>query len=111
MLIAVYVLGLFFTFKTHRHVFSFPPDNTNSNEIASLKLDDEGPKLKASSDFKLWTKKKAIGTLAISMMGITIISEILGGSVEETINHLDLGILFVGAIVIGIAGNVPERVT
>lgn len=111
LLIAVYILGLFFTFKTHKHVFSFPSDATNSNEITSLNRDNEGAKLNASSDFRLWTKKKSIGILAISMIGITIISEILVGSVEETISHLDLGILFVGAIVIGIAGNVPEKVT
>jgi Ca2+:H+ antiporter len=40
------------------------------------------------------------------MISITII-----GSVRETISHLDLGILFVGAIVIGVASNVPEKVT
>lgn len=111
LFIAVYILGLLFTFKTHKHIFSFPSDNTNSNETISLNRDDEGAKLKPSSDFKLWSKKKSIGILTISMIGITIISEILVSSVEETISNLDLGILFVGAIVIGIAGNVPEKVT
>jgi Ca2+:H+ antiporter len=110
LLIAVYILGLFFTFKTHKHVFSFPSDTTNSNEIVSLNMENEGAKVKTSSDFKLWTKKKSIGILAINMIGITIISEILVGSVEETISNLDLGITFIGAIVIGIAGNVPEKV-
>ena len=111
LLIAIYILGLFFTFKTHKHVFSFTSDATNSKNTVSSNREDEGAKHKGSSDFRLWSKKKAIGILAMSMIGITIISEILVGSVEETITHLDLGILFVGAIVIGIAGNVPEKVT
>ncbi len=38
-----------------------------------------------------------------------VVSEILVGSIEETIEILDLGVLFVGAIVIGIAGNVPKK--
>ena len=111
LLISIYVLGLFFTFKTHKHIFSFPSESTVSTENASLNRDKEGAKIKESSDFRLWSKKKSISILAISMIGITMISEILVGSVEETITHLDLGILFVGAIVIGIAGNVPEKVT
>jgi Ca2+:H+ antiporter len=59
----------------------------------------------------MWSKKKAIGILAISMIGIAIISEILVGSVEDTITHFDLSVLFVGAIVIGIVGNIPEKIT
>jgi Ca2+:H+ antiporter len=39
------------------------------------------------------------------------IGEILVGSVEETIKHFNLGILFVGAIIVDIAGNVPEKTT
>lgn len=111
LLITIYILGLFFTFKTHKHIFSFPSESTNSTDNASLNRDNERAKIETSSDFRLWSKKKAIGILAMSMIGITIISEILVGSVEETITQLDLGILFVGAIVIGIAGNVPEKVT
>ncbi len=111
LLIAIYILGLFFTFKTHKHIFSFPSESTNSTENASLNRDNERAKIETSSDFRLWSKKKAIGILAMSMIGIAIISEILVRGVEETITHLDLGILFVGAIVIGIAGNVPEKVT
>lgn len=55
--------------------------------------------------------KKAIGILATSMIGIAIISEILDSTVEATITNLNLRVLFVGAIVIGIVGNVPEKIT
>lgn len=45
------------------------------------------------------------------MIGVAIISEILVGSVEETIKHFNLGVLFVGAIIVGITGNVTEHTT
>lgn len=116
ILVSIYILGLLFTFKTHKHIFSFSSEVPNVSETVTTNQDlnvneshERKPDVPINSH--IWSKKKAIGILAISMIGITIISEILVGTVEETITHLELGILFVGAIVIGIAGNIPEKVT
>lgn len=112
LLLAIYFLGLIFTFKTHRHLFSF--QTTDTEEEGQTRLSEqENLTIKAPSPdtIQMWSKKKAIGLLAISMIGIAIISEILVGSVEDTITHLDLSVLFVGAIVIGIVGNIPEKIT
>jgi Ca2+:H+ antiporter len=54
--------------------------------------------------------KKAIGLLALSMIGVAVISEVLVGSVDEAINRFNLGVLFVGAVIVGIAGNVYEHI-
>jgi Ca2+:H+ antiporter len=45
----------------------------------------------------------------LSMTGVIIVSEILVGSVEVTAKELGFGELFVGAIIIGIVGNVAEH--
>ncbi len=47
--------------------------------------------------------------LAISMVGVVVISEILVGSVEETSKQFGFGEVFVGAIIIGIVGNAAEH--
>ncbi len=58
---------------------------------------------------KHWDKKKAFFMLAISMVGVVVISEILVGSVEETSKQFGFGEVFVGAIIIGIVGNAAEH--
>ena len=57
------------------------------------------------------SKKRSVGLLALSMIGVAILSEVLVGSVEETIKRSNLGTLFVGIIIVGIAENVPEHTT
>ncbi|TVP40180.1 calcium/proton exchanger [Candidatus Nitrosocosmicus arcticus] len=109
LLLSVYVLSLFFTFKTHKDLFV-----TSTNETDLMSKPNSNAEIlitKKIDDPRIWSKKKAIGILAISMIGIAIISEILVSTVEETITNLNLGVLFVGAIIIGIVGNVPEKIT
>jgi len=113
LLILIYILSLIFTFKTHPSLFSSQP-STSSNETNIESFTDSKDKTKVAEkadSLQIWSKKKSIGLLAISMIGIAIISEILVSNVEETISTLNLGVLFVGAIVIGIVGNVPEKIT
>ncbi|HET7642181.1 MAG TPA: calcium/proton exchanger [Nitrososphaeraceae archaeon] len=96
LLLSVYIAGIVFTFFTHKYLFvssNIEPEN-NSHVF---------------NNNKHWDKKKAFLMLAISMVGVVVISEILVGSVEETSKHLGFGELFVGAIIIGIVGNAAEH--
>jgi Ca2+:H+ antiporter len=128
LLIIVYVFGLVFTLKTHTHLFAAvtqkPTATTTTTTTATTKKEDfqnneaadkhsrsENDENDIKNKKEIWSKKKSIGLLLVSMIGVAVVSEILVGSVEETIKHFNLGILFVGAIIVGIAGNVPEHTT
>ena len=96
LLLSVYIAGIVFTFFTHKHLFVSPPMESENNDH---NIDNS----------KHWDKKKAFFILAISMVGVIVVSEILVGSVEETSKQFGFGELFVGAIIIGIVGNAAEH--
>jgi Ca2+:H+ antiporter len=96
ILIIVYVLGIVFTFFTHKHLFS------QADAVQADGHIDE-------THGQHWSKKKAFLLLALSMGGVILVSEILVGSVEETGEQLGFGELFVGAIIVGIVGNAAEH--
>ncbi|HEU4481800.1 MAG TPA: calcium/proton exchanger [Nitrososphaeraceae archaeon] len=98
LLLSVYIAGIVFTFFTHKHLFVSPQmvEENNNHNIAATTT-------------KHWDKKRAFFMLAISMVGVVVISEILVGSVEETSKQFGFGEMFVGAIIIGIVGNAAEH--
>jgi Ca2+:H+ antiporter len=93
ILLIVYILGIVFTFITHKHLFTPPETIEDIHE----------------SHGAHWSKKKAFLLLAISMVGVIVVSEILVASVETTGEELGFGELFVGAIIVGIVGNAAEH--
>jgi Ca2+:H+ antiporter len=95
ILLGVYILGIVFTFVTHKHLFVHVAEDKQGGS--------EGPK-----DVP-WSKKRSILLLLASMAGVVAVSEVLVGSVEETGRELGFGQLFVGAIVVGIVGNAAEH--
>lgn len=101
LLLSVYIAGIVFTFFTHKHLFVSPQmvEENNNHNIAAT----------ATTTTKHWDKKRAFFMLAISMVGVVVISEILVGSVEETSKQFGFGEMFVGAIIIGIVGNAAEH--
>ena len=120
ILLIVYVCGLIFALKTHSHLFMDVSDKNNdaslSHERQSQSVSNKPTSVTAgledeNNNKQIWSKKKSIGLLLVSMIGVAIMSEILVGSVEETIKRFNLGVIFVGAIIVGIAGNVPEHIT
>jgi len=96
ILLIVYILGIIFTFFTHKHLFS---------QADAIKSDGREEEVHAAH----WSKKRAFLLLAASMAGVIVVSEILVGSVEETGEQLGFGELFVGAIIVGIVGNAAEH--
>jgi Ca2+:H+ antiporter len=97
ILLSVYIAGIVFTFFTHKHLFVSP------------QMEEEYNNHGIDTTTKHWDKKRAFFMLAISMVGVVVISEILVGSVEETSKQFGFGELFVGAIIIGIVGNAAEH--
>lgn len=95
LLLFVYVVGIIFTFFTHKHLFVLPHSDSGAEHN--------------EHDHKHWSKKKSFLMLGVSMVGVIVVSEILVGSVEETSREFGFGEMFVGAIIVGIVGNAAEH--
>jgi Ca2+:H+ antiporter len=95
LLLFVYIVGIIFTFFTHKDLFVIPQGNSSDQ----LK----------GHDHNHWSKKKSFLMLGISMIGVIVVSEILVSSVEETSKEFGFGEMFVGAIIVGIVGNAAEH--
>ena len=93
ILLIVYILGIMFTFITHKHLFTPPETSQETRE----------------NNDTHWSKKKSFLLLAVSMVGVIVVSEILVASVEKTGEELGFGQLFVGAIIVGLVGNAAEH--
>lgn len=89
ILMATYLLGLYFSLKTHKSVF------TGGEE-------EEKPH---------WSKTKALTVLAVATAFVAWMSELLVHSIQPVTQQLGLSPIFVGAIVIPIIGNAAEHVT
>jgi Ca2+:H+ antiporter len=93
ILLVVYILGIVFTFITHKQLFTPPETAEDIQESHGIH----------------WSKKKSFLLLGASMAGVIVVSEILVASVETTGEELGFGQLFVGAIIVGIVGNAAEH--
>jgi Ca2+:H+ antiporter len=105
VLLGVYVASIIFTFVTHKHLFAIPPMKiAKKNDQRRTNCDE----ILQSGDLH-WSKKKSIILLGASVIGVVVVSEVLVSSVEVTIKQFGLSEMFVGAIVVGIIGNVAEQ--
>jgi Ca2+:H+ antiporter len=114
ILLSVYIAGIVFTFFTHKHLFVSPQmveenNNHNIDTITTKHWDKNNNHNIDTITTKHWDKKRAFFMLAISMVGVVVVSEILVGSIEETSKQFGFGEVFVGAIIIGIVGNAAEH--
>jgi Ca2+:H+ antiporter len=93
ILISVYVCGLIFSLKTHKHLF------------AGSELEEN------ARTGHPWSVKTSILVLFIATIGIAVISEFLVGSLGSASKAFALTELFMGVIVIAIVGNAAEHST
>lgn len=56
-----------------------------------------------------WTVRKSVGVLALSTLGVVVLSEMLVGAVEPVVASLGVSEFFLGIILIPIIGNVAEH--
>lgn len=90
VLISLYGLGLLFTFSTHKHLFALSP---------------------RENQYPHWNARRALLVLGGSTALVALLSELLVRTLTPTIQTLGVNQLFLGAVVIGIIGNVPEHLT
>ncbi|MFO7172886.1 MAG: calcium/proton exchanger [Bacillota bacterium] len=88
VLVGAYGASLYFSFKTHAHLFVAAGGHSEKAE---------------------WSKGKAIGILAGATLLIVLMSEVLVGSIEPVLEHLGWSQLFVGVVVVALVGNAAEH--
>jgi Ca2+:H+ antiporter len=98
VLLAVYVLGLFFTLKTHRHLFSSAPAES-PEEPAGI------------GGGEMWSVRKSVLALLVASILTAVVAELLVGTVEAVGESLHWNRIFVGVILLAIFGNAAEQST
>jgi Ca2+:H+ antiporter len=88
VLIATYVIGLFFSLKTHRDVFN--PDYEDTDSWG-------------------WSVRTSVAALAIAGVLVGVMSEVLVGSITAASHSIGLSEFFIGVIVVAIVGNAAEH--
>jgi len=96
VMIAVYILTLVFSLKTHSYLY----DVGVSDHTSTDHQEDEKPNL------WFW-----VGVLLAATIGVAVMSEIFVGSVEATASKLGLTPLFTGVILLPLVGGAAEYVT
>jgi Ca2+:H+ antiporter len=89
VMMSVYVLGLVYSLYTHKALFH-----------------EEVPVEEAE-----WSKRRALGTMALSTLGVALMAEVLVGSIHGLTATLNLKELFVGVVIVAIIGNAAEHST
>ena len=88
VLIVTYVIGLFFSLKTHRDLFN--PEYEEEDTWG-------------------WSTRKSVIALAIAGVLVGVMSEVLVGSITEASESIGLSEFFIGVIVVAIVGNAAEH--
>jgi Ca2+:H+ antiporter len=88
VLIGTYVVGLFFSMKTHRALFN--PEYEEEDTWG-------------------WSVRKSMIALAVAGLLVGLMSEVLVGSISEASESIGLSEFFVGVIVVAIVGNAAEH--
>jgi Ca2+:H+ antiporter len=88
VLAVTYVIGLFFSLKTHRDIFN--PEYGDEDSWG-------------------WSTRTAVIALAIAGVLVGLMSEVLVGSISEASHAIGLSEFFIGVIVVAIVGNAAEH--
>jgi Ca2+:H+ antiporter len=96
VLLAVYGLGLIFTLRTHRHIFSPTPAQSPEDPIGA----GHG-----------WSVRKSVLALIVASVLVALVAELLVGSVESVAASMRWNEIFVGVILLAIFGNAAEHST
>ncbi|NEP85586.1 MAG: calcium/proton exchanger [Okeania sp. SIO2C2] len=102
VLIAVYILTLLFSMKTHSYLYEVGVAGNESSDSNSESEEHSEHK----PNLLLWISVLLVATLAVAFE-----SELLVDSLEEATETLGLTTLFTGVIVVPIIGNAAEHAT
>jgi Ca2+:H+ antiporter len=95
VLMATYVASLFFTLRTHKHLYM---GDAGAEEPEGA-YEDHAP------------LGRSIGMLVLATVGVAVMAEFLVGAATETAEKLGWSEVFVGVIVVAIIGNAAEHST
>ncbi len=101
VLILTYIASLWFTLRTHRHLYMGDPHGDREGTAGTPEAPAHAPK----------PLGRSIGKLLIATVGIAIVAEFLVGAATETAESLGWSEVFVGVIVVAIIGNAAEHST
>jgi Ca2+:H+ antiporter len=94
VLIFTYAASLFFSLKTHQHLFA--------GEGADDEIEPHG---------KPWSMRKSLGVLFAAAAAVGWVSEYLVHAVSAAGESLGLGKVFMGVVVVAVVGNAAEHST
>jgi Ca2+:H+ antiporter len=97
VLIAVYLLTLFFSMKTHSYLYDL-----------GIEVEEDGGYTEAGKKPNLWFW---IGVLLVATLLVAVESELLVGELENATQQLGFTELFTGIILLPIIGNAAEHAT
>jgi Ca2+:H+ antiporter len=86
VLITVYIANLVYTLRTHRDIFATAEEGRTAE----------------------WSLGKSLGVMVLATLATAVEAELLSGSLEGASARLGLSPIFIGVIVLAIAGNVTE---
>ncbi len=95
VLMATYVASLFFTLRTHKHLY----------------MGDAGETAPEGAHAEHAPLGRSIGMLVLATIGVAVMAEFLVGAATETAEKLGWSEVFVGVIVVAIIGNAAEHST
>jgi Ca2+:H+ antiporter len=115
ILLAVYALGLLFTLRTHRHIFSSGPRHAAAGHATTTTTDtpapSHAPTSPAAAGHEQWSVKRAVTMLIVASIGIGVVAELLVGSAEKMAHSFGWSPIFVGVVLLAIIGNAAEHST
>lgn len=95
VLLATYVASLFFSFKTHSHLY------VGTAGEGSAAVDHE----------PAWSRGRALAVLLAAAALVAVMSELLVGSAEAAAQLVGMSEVFVGVILVALIGNAAEHST
>jgi Ca2+:H+ antiporter len=98
VLLLTYCASLVFMFRTHRSLYSRPPEYDESGSAAADDAGDSGKRVRG-----------AVLALLAATAGVAVVSEVLVSAVSATARDLGMTELFVGVIIVALVGNAAEH--
>jgi Ca2+:H+ antiporter len=128
-----YLASLYFSLKTHKHLYEFPSDAEeeaaadeslskaseslfgDADDSAENRSDDQASELMASKsqakEEKPWGVSKSITILMVATVAVAVLSEYLVHAVEGAASSFGMSRLFIGVVLVAIVGNAAEHST
>jgi Ca2+:H+ antiporter len=98
VLFLTYCVSLLFKLKTHRQLYGPTPEACEEEEPPAT--DDAPPTT---------TVRRALWTLLLATIGVVFMSELLVDEVTDTARRLGMSELFIGVVIVSLAGNAAEH--